>query len=809
MNKYICIHGHFYQPPRENPWLESIEIQDSASPYKDWNERITAECYSPNTASRIMAEDRKIIDIINNYAHISFNFGPTLLSWMETHASDTYKGILDADRESKKYFHGHGSAIAQVYNHLIMPLANTNDRRTQVVWGKADFAHRFKREPEAMWLAETAVDIATLEVLADEGMKYTILAPHQAKRIKKIGDPDDAWTETPDASVDPKMPYVCRLPSGKAIVLFFYDGPVSYALSFGDLLKSSKNFLERLMASFRGKDKTPQLVHIASDGETYGHHSRYGDMALAHCLDSIRKDRSAHLSIYGDYLERNPPTHEVEINENTSWSCAHGVERWKSDCGCNAGHQGWHQKWRAPLRTALDWLRDELIPVYEQEVRRFTDDPWGLRNDYIRVILDRRKKNVDNFFSTHLNRPISPEEKTRLLMLLELQRHALLMYTSCGWFFDDISGIESVQILRYAARVLQLAKDAAGVDLEEKFITKLKEIPCNIPEHGDAARVYDLFVKSTVIDFYRVGAHYAISSLFDSAEDEHTIYSYTTADESIEKVEAHKWKMVLGRAVLRSRIIEYQCAIAFGFVHMGDHNVIGSVSAYTGEEHFSQMKSRMKKAFAGLNVADVVAGLDEHFGHHNYTIWHLFKNETRNVFLKITGEALKSIESSFRQIYELNYPIMQAMREAMMPLPPAYMTAVQYTVNHDLKSILESPETIDTAVLDKLYEETKKWNVPLDKEALGYVAANRINALMEALSLTPLNEGVLGELQSSLETMKKLGIDLNIWMAQNILFHMWRTHLPYMKTKAEVDAVAKRWVEIFYRIADDMQIRLE
>jgi alpha-amylase/alpha-mannosidase (GH57 family) len=809
MKTYICIHGHFYQPPRENPWLEAIEVQDSAYPYRDWNERITAECYNPNAASRIMAEDRKIIDIINNYTHISFNFGPTLLLWMEVNAPDVYRSVRDADTESQNIFGGHGSAIAQVYNHIIMPLANTNDQRTQVAWGKADFLYRFNREPEAMWLAETAVDIPSLEMLAEYGMKYTILAPHQAKRVKKIGDTEAEWIDTPDGGVDPKMPYLCVLPSGKEIVLFFYDGSVSHDVSFGDLLTSGEKFAARLLASFREGDEAQQLVHIATDGETYGHHARYGDMALAYCLHSIAANKVAEVTIYGEYLEHHPPTHQVEINENTSWSCMHGVERWRSDCGCNSGRPGWNQQWRAPLREALDWLRDELIPVYERQIGSFADDPWKLRDAYIGVILDRSPGNCEKFFSENLTRQSSKVEKTKLLILLEMQRHALLMYTSCGWFFDEVSGIETIQVMLYAARAMQLAKEAGGPDLEEQFVTRLKAIPSNIPEIGSAARAYELYVQPSVIDFYRVAAHYGISALFDGMHDQHVLYSYSVSNESLEKFEAQKWKMVLGRATLTSRIIQDECAICFGFVHLGDHNVMGGVTLFKGEEHYEQMKTQMKEAFAKFSVADIVAALDVHIGNHSYSIWHLFKDETRKVFLKITEDIMKNIETSFRQIYEGNYPIMQAMRDALMPLPPAYMSAVQYTVNHDLQRILESADAIDTETLGKLYDETKKWNVPLDKEGLGFAAENRIDTLMETLSLTPLNRGVINELQTSLEIMKKLGIELNLWQAQNVLFHMWRTHLPPMKAKALTDAAAKEWVDAFYTIADALRVRFE
>ncbi len=367
MEKYVCVHGHFYQPPRENPWIEEIELQDSAYPYHDWNERITAECYAPNTASRLLDGEGKIMAIVNNYSRISFNFGPTLLAWMERHDANTYRAILEADKLSRERFSGHGSALAQAYNHMIMPLANSRDKRTQVIWGIKDFEKRFGREPEGMWLPETAVDTETLEILAEQGIKFAILAPSQAKSFHKI-DENKEWQSTEGGKIDPSTCYRCSLPSGKTINLFFYDGPISQEVAFGKLLTSGETFAQRLMGAFSEGRDWPQLVHIATDGETYGHHHHYGDMALAFCLHFIESSNSATLTNYGEFLEKNPPHYEVQIFDHSSWSCVHGVERWRNDCGCNSGmHGGWHQKWRGPLRGALDALRDQLIPAYMRE----------------------------------------------------------------------------------------------------------------------------------------------------------------------------------------------------------------------------------------------------------------------------------------------------------------------------------------------------------------------------------------------------------------------------------------------------------
>ncbi len=394
MDRYLCIHCHFYQPPRENPWLEIIEQQDSAYPYHDWNERINAECYAPNAASRILTADNRITRIVNNYSRISFNVGPTLLSWMADRAPETYQAILDADVESKKRFYGHGSAIAQVYNHMIMPLANRRDKQTQVVWGLRDFQYRFHRDPEGMWLAETAVDIETLEVLADNGIKFTVLAPSQAKAERR--ETTTKFKNVEGGKIDPTRPYVCNLPSGRSISLFFYDGPISRAVAFEGLLSDGERFANRLMSGFSPDRRWKQLMHIATDGETYGHHHFKGEMALTYALHHIESKKLAQLTNYSEYLTINPPTHEVEILSNTAWSCSHGLGRWSINCGCNSGGKpGWNQSWRAPLRDALDHLRDSLIEPFETKAAEFLTDPWLARDEYVNLVLDRNDATLD------------------------------------------------------------------------------------------------------------------------------------------------------------------------------------------------------------------------------------------------------------------------------------------------------------------------------------------------------------------------------------------------------------------------------
>jgi alpha-amylase/alpha-mannosidase (GH57 family) len=489
-NNYLCIHGHFYQPPRENPWLDTIEKEESAAPFPNWNQRINAECYHRNAFARILNDKDRIRRVLNNYEYISFNFGPTLLSWMEKSDEETYQAILNADKRSLERL-GHGNALAQVYNHIIMPLANERDKQTQVIWGIHDFEYRFGRKPEGMWLAETAVDTATLEVLAEHDIKFTILSPRQGKGSRKIGS--EEWEEAQNDNIDTRRPYLYNLPSGKTITLFFYDGALSQAVAFEGLLHSGKGFAKRLTSSF--DDNKRELVHIGTDGESYGHHHTHGEMALAHCLHHIEKYDLAELTNYATYLELFPAEHEAQIHENSSWSCYHGVERWRSNCGCNTGGpRPTTQEWRKNLRELLDWLRDELAEIYEKEASKLTESPWDMRNNYIHWILKNKNISPVVLSTPQQDNPEIhglPDDyhlKPRLLQLLEMQHNALLMFTSCAWFFDDISGIEPTQVLKYAKRAMEIAKDLTGLDFHEEFLQKLEVSSSNFKENG--ATVY-------------------------------------------------------------------------------------------------------------------------------------------------------------------------------------------------------------------------------------------------------------------------------------------------------------------------------
>jgi alpha-amylase/alpha-mannosidase (GH57 family) len=360
---------------------------------------------------------------------------------------------------------------------MILPLANRRDKWTQVAWGIEDFKKRFNRMPEGMWLAETAVDTETLDIMAQQGIKFTILAPYQAKRVRKFGG---RWRDVAGGGIDPSRAYRVKLGANRQIDVFFYDGPISRAVAFEGLLANGETFAQRLLSASDESRDWPELLHIATDGETYGHHHRYGEMALTYALQHLEEKELAKITNYGEYLEKFPPNHEAEIFDNTAWSCAHGVERWNSDCGCNSGRAGWNQAWREPLRQALDWLRDCITPLYEQSARQLLKDPWIARDRYIDLILDRSPENRTRFLAEHARDRLDAAQEVTLWKLLELQRHAMLMYTSCGWFFDELSGIETVQVIQYAGRVVHLAAQLFEQPFEQEFTRRLAHAKSNI-----------------------------------------------------------------------------------------------------------------------------------------------------------------------------------------------------------------------------------------------------------------------------------------------------------------------------------------
>jgi alpha-amylase/alpha-mannosidase (GH57 family) len=806
MNRYLCIHGHFYQPPRENAWLEEIELQDSAYPYHDWNERVTAECYAPNTASRILDREKRIINIVNNYTKISFDLGPTLLYWMERHQPEVYKAIIEADRLSQQHFSGHGSAIAHVYNHMIMPLANRRDKRTQIVWGMRDFTHRFGREPEGMWLPETAVDLETLDIMAEHGIAFTILAPHQASRVRKIGDAD--WHDATGAQIDTTTAYRLNLPSGNIISVFFYDGPMARDVAFGGLLRDGEALAGRLLGAFSDIQDRPQLVHIATDGETYGHHHRHGDMALAYCLYHVESNELAKITIYAEYLAKHPPAHEVEIIEGTSWSCPHGLERWRGDCGCSTGKQvRWNQAWRASLRAAMDWLTDALAPAYEREATHFLKHPWEARDDYIDVILDRSPGNVERFFGTHSHHELSQEEKSKVLKLLEMQRHAMLMCTSCGWFFDDISGLETTQVMHYASRAAQLAQEACGISLEPTLVSMLEKAQSNIPRCGSGARIYEEHVRPAKLDLLRVAGHYVLSSVFEEYPEAAQIYSYSATSEAYDQIELGRLKLAIGRTRVRSDITWSEDVVSFAVLHLGDHNLNAGVREAMGDAAFPTMHREIKNAFLKGDIARVLRCMDKHFGKNTYSLWHLFRDEQRKVLNQILESPLEDIDVSMHQIYERHSAITHFLATTQVPLPKALAGSAEFALNAELKKLLEAQD-VDLPQLQKVIEDVKKLSVEVDTKTLNFIASAHVSTLMERLLRKPKDRTLLQVIEKMLKLLDGLPLKPDLWKAQNIYFSICKDHHDSMLRKAQGgSASATKWIERFTNLGRLLGVR--
>jgi alpha-amylase/alpha-mannosidase (GH57 family) len=803
---YLCIHCHFYQPPRENPWLEQIELQDSAYPYHDWNERISAECYGPNLAARILDDQQRITRILNNYTKISFNYGPTLLSWAAEHARDMYEGILNADKHSQKNFSGHGSAIAQAYNHIIMPLANSRDKLTQIRWGIEDFRSRFGRLPEGLWLPETAVDIESLDLMAQEGIAYAILAPHQAKAVRPLSGGD--WEDVSGSKIDPSRAYEFKGPSGKSITLFFYDGPISQAVAFEKLLHNGEEFAKRLTGAFSSTRTWPQMTHIATDGETYGHHHRYGEMALAYALDCIESKKLAKITNYAEFLEKNPPTHAAQVIENTSWSCVHGIERWRGNCGCNAGRHGWNQDWRRPLREALDWLRDWITPRFENMAGDLLTDPWKARNGYISVVLDRTAETRERFGQQFFARDLTPDEQVIVWKLMELQRNAMLMYTSCGWFFDELSGIETVQVIEYAGRVVQLAEQLFGEPLEDQFLERIAAAKSNLPEYGDGSTMYLRYVKPSMVDLEKVGAHYSISSLFAPYGERSDVFAYTVKRLDYHTGDAGKLRMAIGQARFTSKVTQESEVLTFWVVHFGDHNVAGGVQKADGSAQYLEMLTAISGSFERVDIPEVVRLLDKRFGEKTYSLRSLFRDEQRRILRTILSTTVAEAEAAYLQLYDHHAALMRFITSLGTPMPREFATALEYAINSLLRRAC-SAEELDGDRVRSLLREAQASNVSLDKTTTEFLLRRKVETLAVRFAAEPSNLERIGELESALKIVKLMPFPVNLWAAQNHIYAV-QSGL-YVRTKRRAqrgDPKAREWVDAYLNLSELLTIRV-
>ena len=802
MKNFICIHGHFYQPPRKNPWLETIEVQRSAAPFHDWNERIAAECYAPNRAARLLDTKGKITSLINNYQHISFNFGPTLLLWLEREDPATYAAILAADAASLQLHNGHGAAIAQAWGHIILPLANQRDKMTQIRWGIADFSARFARPPEGMWLPEAAVDLESLELLAAAGIRFTILSPFQARRVRALVETQ--WQQVDNGTIDSRHPYLCRLPSGRSIALFFYDGSLARAVAFGGLLSSGDAFATALKAGLH-PTKSSQLVHLATDGESYGHHHKFGEMALARAIDLIHTDKSAQLTVYGAFLATHPPQMEVEILPMSSWSCAHGVERWRSDCGCHIGTDpSWNQKWRAPLRDAFDHLRDTLIPLFESFASKLFTDPWATRDAYIEVILDRSTAHVKNFLAKAAKHELTPRQERQGLELLEMQHHTMQMYTSCGWFFDEVSGIETVQLLTYAARAIDLARTACAVDLEESFCAMLRLVPSNLPRWSNAEAIYREVVIPQRIDLRRVAANYAIAILLGGSPAEE-FYCYTLHCEHRRQSNGHRLQMVSGRIRLRSKITWEEEDLTFAALHFGDLEVLAGVRnhALSTDPTDDAVLQRLLKHGDRQETAVELKRL---FGAHLYSLTDLFMDERQRTVKEMISAQVAKILEEFRHIYRDHLGLLHFLHENALPVPAPLSAAAEQLLNEEILHYLGRDEAFLGQIREKI-ESAKACDLKLDRTLLTHAASQRSRSLLLALAATPDDQQRLAHAITDIDELLSLPWPIDLWQAQNIYFDIRQQIVPVKLTRAtKNDAAAAKWLQQFETLGGIMGI---
>jgi len=805
----ICIHGHFYQPPRENPWIEAIERQESARPYRDWNERITAECYGPNAAARILDDEGRITRIVDNYRRISFNVGPTLLAWMEAKAPETYAAILAADDASAERFGGHGSGLAQVYNHAILPLSNVRDRRTQIRWGIADFRHRFGRDPEGMWMPETAVDTDTLEAAAAEGIAFTVLAPRQAEAVRPDGE--KAWTDVSDGTVDTTRPYAVRLPSGRSIAVFFYDGALSREVAFERLLDDGEAFAARLLERFEENGDGPRLVHVATDGETYGHHHHHGEMALAFALGRIAREEDVRLTNYAEWLALHPPEHEARIVEASSWSCVHGVERWRADCGCSTGSRpGWTQAWREPLRAALDRLRDDLVPRYEKAAARLLADPWAARDAYVEVILDRSPENLERWFAEHAVRELDSDERVRALELLELQRHAMLMYTSCGWFFADLAGIETVQVIQYAGRAVQLARKVfdGGEAIEEAFLEELDRAESNDPARGTGRDIYHAAVEPAEVDLRKVAAHWAVSSMFEPVEERQRVYCYTVERLHDRRLETGRARLALGEARITSVITRESTVAGYGVLHMGDHNVVGGVHEHHDPAAHERLLDEMAEEFERADFPAVIRRLDDHFSASAYSLRSLFHDEQRRVVRRILDSSVSRAADQLGRIYEDRAPLMRFVADLGIPAPRPFRIAAEFVINRGIRTALVEGEA-DLEAAGRWIEEAVRENVELDEVELAFAARQALERRAGRWLDAPESEERLESLAAAVAFVEALPFDVPLWRTQNAYWRVLRETYPGLRRSAAASEEAARWVERFEALGARLSVAVE
>jgi len=815
---YVAIHGHFYQPPRENPSLEAIERQPSAHPFHNWNERVHHECYRPNAFARVLDGAGRVVDIVNNFEYLSFNIGPTLMSWLEHYDPETYQRIIEADRRSCARLNGHGNAIAQTYNHVILPLADERDKRTQIRWGKADFRARFGRDPQGMWLAETAVDAATVAALIEEGIRFIILAPSQAARCRplpSVDDPDPTWIEVGGGQIDPVRPYRCYGRDRRFLDVFFYDGPISHDLGFGDLLANSEYFAARLGQAVR--NRPVQVLGVATDGETFGHHKSGAEKCLAYAFTRAFADRGWTVTNFAHYLSLSPPTWEVELKPVTAWSCAHGVERWRSDCGC--GSEGTQQQhWRQPLRASLDWLRDRLGELFVEAGSQLLHDPRAARDAYARVIRDRAEETGLEFLARHQRQPLTPEERVEALSLLEMQRHAQLMYTSCGWFFAELSRPEGVQVLRYAARAIDLAEQVTGVQLEAEFVRRLSAAPSNVPEFRHGGEVYRQLVQPARVTPEQIAAQTAIASLLGTPLPPRA-YCYTVAIEHYQRQQVGTRAIAVGHLELTSQITWQRASLMFAVLHLGGWDFSCCVEPFVSDRDYARRRHRVLAAFGHSSATPAILAIAREFGGRALGLESLFVEERHRIVQQLAEVTKARLDQLYTQVYRDNYNVLAAFHRDRLPVPQELQVAAEIAIAQQVATAVRALEQADSdsqpwasalSELEAIANEARNLRCAVEApEARRLLERLVLRSLWKLLHDTPERSDLAELLERTISVASKLGLKLNLARAQE-LYHGWlkERFIPELLPAAEDESQFQALLWLGERLAVEVSCRL-
>lgn len=767
--RYVAIHAHLYQPPRENPWLDAIESQPSARPFHDWNERIAFECYGPNSASRILDEEDRVLTITNNYERLSFNAGPTLAAWLSRHAYATLARMVEGDRLAAEA-RGHGGALAQPYAHPILPLCTRREKRLQVLWGLQDFEHRFGHKAEGIWLPETAADLETFEVLAELGVRFTLLAPHQADRVRGRGGGD--WTKVGPEGPDTGVGYRQELSGGRGLDLLFYRRDVSQAVAFEGLLSDGHLFADRLRSPLAGTpEQEPRLVLVATDGESYGHHHRFGDMALAVALETLDRDPETTLTSPGAFLEAHPPSRLVELAENTSWSCAHGIERWRSNCGCRAGagaERGPAQQWRGPLREALNRLRDGLEEFYERCGRALFADAEAAAEDYGKVVAARTDAVTESFLDGHLKTPEKREDRLQAARLLEMQRHALLMFASCGWFFDRLDGLEPVQILRHASRALGLARSLGGPDLEPTLLDELAAAPGPSRRLPDGRAVWERLVRPAAVSPLRAAAHYGVIRIFGK-HPELLRQGFALEGEDLPLERAGAARLARGRVRVRDRLTGESARVGYAVLHAGGREVDGGAHLASGEDPLPPEAAGIAEAFARSDLVEAGRRLNEEFPGGTFGTGDLLPDLRSEILESVTEEALERLEAYGREVHRDFRGLLLSYRDEDREPPRPLHALAGFVLEREL-----GREARRVAVgarpggLLTVLAEARASGLELDASEAGETLRR---ALEESLALLGESEGASGSALiralSLLEVVEALPSRPSLWEARN------------------------------------------